>query len=161
MCARCPTASGPWCPAGAARKLHVDLPLLVLLLVLTAYGLLVLYSASGQRYGSGQRQGRYFLLAYAGHVRGRADQPRALVALVPLGLCRRRAAADRGGLCRCRSQGRPALAGSRRFPLPALGDHEARHADDHRLVPRAAHPAAAVPEVHRRLPADDRACPAA
>jgi hypothetical protein len=37
----------------------------VLLLVLTAYGLLVLYSASG-RYGAVVRQGRYFLLAYAG-----------------------------------------------------------------------------------------------
>jgi rod shape determining protein RodA len=52
-------------PPAVAARLHVDLPLLVLLLVLTAYGLLVLYSASGQDMGAVVRQGRYFLVAYA------------------------------------------------------------------------------------------------
>jgi rod shape determining protein RodA len=53
-------ARGP----GLAARLHVDLPLLVLLLALTAYGLFVLYSASGQSMGAVVRQGRYFVLAY-------------------------------------------------------------------------------------------------
>lgn len=47
-----------------AMRLHIDLPLLVLLLALTAYGLFVLYSASGQSMGAVVRQGRYFALAY-------------------------------------------------------------------------------------------------
>jgi rod shape determining protein RodA len=60
-----PDSVGPLTrPAGVARKLHVDLPLLVLLLLLTAYGLLVLYSASGQSMAAVSRQGRYFVLAY-------------------------------------------------------------------------------------------------
>lgn len=49
---------------GVATKLHVDAPLLVLLMLLTAYGLVVLYSASGQSMDAVVRQGRYFLLAY-------------------------------------------------------------------------------------------------
>lgn len=47
-----------------SQRLHIDLPLLVLLLALTAFGLLVLYSASGQSIGTVYRQGRFFLLAY-------------------------------------------------------------------------------------------------
>ncbi len=47
-----------------AMRLHVDVPLLVLLLCLTAYGLFVLYSASGQSIDAVIRQGRYFALAY-------------------------------------------------------------------------------------------------
>ncbi len=50
----------------AAMRLHIDVPLLVLLLALTGYGLLVLYSASGQDMGAVIRQGRFFLVAYAG-----------------------------------------------------------------------------------------------
>jgi len=49
----------------AAMRFHIDIPLLVLLLILTAYGLLVLYSASGRDMGAVIRQGRYFLVAYA------------------------------------------------------------------------------------------------
>ncbi|MEM1110945.1 MAG: rod shape-determining protein RodA [Pseudomonadota bacterium] len=49
---------------GAAQRLHLDLPLLALLAGLTAYGLVVLYSASGQDYGAVIRQGRFFLVAY-------------------------------------------------------------------------------------------------
>jgi rod shape determining protein RodA len=48
----------------AAMRFHIDLPLLVLLLILTAFGLVVLYSASGQQMGAVIRQGRYFLVAY-------------------------------------------------------------------------------------------------
>ena len=33
---------------GTLRRLHIDLPLLLLLILLTGYGLMVLYSASGQ-----------------------------------------------------------------------------------------------------------------
>ena len=49
----------------AISRFHIDVPLLFLLLALTAYGLFVLYSASGQDMGAVIRQGRYFLLAYA------------------------------------------------------------------------------------------------
>jgi rod shape determining protein RodA len=45
-------------------RLHIDIPLLLLLLVLSIYGLLVLYSASGQSMEAVYRQGRYILLAF-------------------------------------------------------------------------------------------------
>jgi rod shape determining protein RodA len=48
-----------------ASRLHIDIPLLLLLLVLTACGLVVLYSGSGKNLDAVVRQGRYFLLAYA------------------------------------------------------------------------------------------------
>jgi rod shape determining protein RodA len=47
-----------------ASRLHIDMPLLGLLVLLTVYGLFVLYSASGQDMGAVVRQGRYFVLAY-------------------------------------------------------------------------------------------------
>lgn len=47
-----------------ARRLHIDVPLLLLLLLLTAYGLFVLYSGSGSDMGAVIRQARYFALAY-------------------------------------------------------------------------------------------------
>ena len=50
---------------GISERFHVDLPLLALLLALTAYGLVVLYSASGQRLGAVIRQAEYFVIAYA------------------------------------------------------------------------------------------------
>ncbi len=49
---------------GIARRMHIDVPLLLLLLVLTVFGLFVLYSGSGKDMGAVVRQGRYFLLAY-------------------------------------------------------------------------------------------------
>ncbi len=62
-----PDAVGPLTrPPGVARALHVDLPLLLLLLLLTAYGLVVLYSASGQSMDAVLRQGRFFTVAYLG-----------------------------------------------------------------------------------------------
>jgi rod shape determining protein RodA len=48
----------------AAMRFHIDVPLLLLLLALTVYGLLVLYSASGQSMDAVIRQGRYLALAY-------------------------------------------------------------------------------------------------
>ncbi len=48
----------------AAMRFHIDVPLLLLLMLLTAYGLLVLYSASGQSMEAIFRQGRYVALAY-------------------------------------------------------------------------------------------------
>lgn len=47
-----------------AMRLHIDMPLLVLLLILTGFGLVVLYSASGQQMSAVIRQGRYFVVAY-------------------------------------------------------------------------------------------------
>ena len=51
-------------PPSAASRFHLDLPLLLLLLILTAYGLVVLFCASGQVMGAVIRQGRYFLVAF-------------------------------------------------------------------------------------------------
>ena len=60
-----PESAGPLNRAPSrATQVNVDIPLLILLLLLTAYGLLVLYSASGQDMGAVVRQGRYFVLAY-------------------------------------------------------------------------------------------------
>ncbi len=47
-----------------ADRVHVDIWLLAILLALTTYGLIVLYSASGRSIDTVYRQGRFFLLAY-------------------------------------------------------------------------------------------------
>jgi rod shape determining protein RodA len=49
---------------GLLERWHVDLPLLGLFLILTAFGLTVLYSASGRSIDTLYRQGRFFLIAY-------------------------------------------------------------------------------------------------
>jgi len=46
------------------ERFHIDLPLLLLLLALTAFGLIVLYSASGQSMSAVLRQAQYFAVAY-------------------------------------------------------------------------------------------------
>ncbi len=46
------------------RRLHIDPWLLLLLLLLTSFGLVVLYSASGQSTGAVVRQGRFLIIAY-------------------------------------------------------------------------------------------------
>ena len=51
-------------PPSAILRLHIDVPLLLLLLMLTLYGLFVLYSASGESMAAVTRQGRYFLVGY-------------------------------------------------------------------------------------------------
>ncbi len=47
-----------------SERFHIDFPLLFLLIALTVYGLVVLYSASGQRLGAVIRQAEYFVIAY-------------------------------------------------------------------------------------------------
>ncbi|MFK7828170.1 MAG: rod shape-determining protein RodA [Congregibacter sp.] len=60
-----PNSIGPLTrPTGLARQLHIDIPLLLLLLVLTTYGMFVLYSASGQSIDAVVRQGRYLVLGF-------------------------------------------------------------------------------------------------
>jgi rod shape determining protein RodA len=60
-----PDAVGPLTrPPSAAARVHVDLPLLLLLLALMGFGLVVLYSASGQDMGAVLRQGRFFALGF-------------------------------------------------------------------------------------------------
>jgi rod shape determining protein RodA len=49
---------------GIAERFHVDIPLLLLLMALTGYGLVVLYSAGGQQFSAVLRQIRFFLVAY-------------------------------------------------------------------------------------------------
>ena len=63
---RMPEAGAPFTRPGVARQWHIDPPLLTLLLLLSGYGLLVLYSASGQSVQAVLRQARYFALAYVG-----------------------------------------------------------------------------------------------
>jgi len=46
------------------RRLHIDPLLLLLLLLLSCYGLIILFSASGQTEAMVRRQGFYFLVAY-------------------------------------------------------------------------------------------------
>lgn len=48
-----------------SQILHLDIPLLFLLLILSSIGLMVLYSASGQQMSTVMRQGTFFLIAYA------------------------------------------------------------------------------------------------
>lgn len=48
-----------------ARRLRIDLPLLFLILLLAIFGLVVLYSATGQDTDVVMRQGRFFLLGLA------------------------------------------------------------------------------------------------
>lgn len=49
---------------GFLRRLHIDLPLLSLLIMITVFGLVVLYSASGQELGAVIRQSRYLVFGY-------------------------------------------------------------------------------------------------
>ncbi len=49
-----------------AARLHIDVPLLLLLMVLTVYGLIVLYSGSDSDMGAVIRQARFFALAFLG-----------------------------------------------------------------------------------------------
>ncbi|MBA6413213.1 rod shape-determining protein RodA [Parahaliea sp. F7430] len=58
------SGSGLSRPPSVWQRFHLDLPLLILLLIVTALGLLVLYSASGQDMGAVLRQGRFFLVGY-------------------------------------------------------------------------------------------------
>lgn len=48
------------------RTIHVDPILLLLLLLLTGFGLYVLYSASGQDIGTVKKQAKFFAIAYVG-----------------------------------------------------------------------------------------------
>ncbi|MDB4470929.1 rod shape-determining protein RodA [Deltaproteobacteria bacterium] len=60
-----PVGSGEFARrSDTASRFHVDIPLLLLLLALSVFGLVVLYSASGQQMGAVVRQGRYFVVAY-------------------------------------------------------------------------------------------------
>ncbi len=51
-------------PVSLWMRLHIDIPLLMILLLLTAYGLVVLYSAGGQNVYYVERQGVFFIIAY-------------------------------------------------------------------------------------------------
>lgn len=51
--------------ARLAERLHIDFFLLLLLLLLTVIGLTVLYSASGHNLQSVEKQGTFFMIAYA------------------------------------------------------------------------------------------------
>ncbi len=66
------------------RRLHIDPWLLLLILLLTGFGLVVLYSASGQSLGMVLRQGRFFLVAYVAMVLIAQLDPERIKRLAPL-----------------------------------------------------------------------------
>ncbi|BFM17751.1 peptidoglycan glycosyltransferase MrdB [Maricurvus nonylphenolicus] len=51
-------------PISFWQRHHIDIPLLLSLMLLTAYGIVVLYSASGQEGHYLKRQGAFFIIAY-------------------------------------------------------------------------------------------------
>ena len=65
------------------QRLHLDFVLLLLLLLVTGYGLVVLYSASGQSLGTVQRQAGYFVLAYLAMLVAAQVPPQMLCRLAP------------------------------------------------------------------------------
>ena len=130
---------------GAARMLlalKLDGPLLVGLGLIAAYGLVVLYSASGQSVGMVIRQIGHLGMGTVAMLVLAQVNPNFLRRLSPwlyvigvfLLLHRRRHGGDR--------QGCAALAGPGSAALPAVGNHEAGGADDVRLVPARATAAA-------------------
>ncbi len=70
---------------GALQRWHIDLPLLGLLLVLAGFGLMVLYSASGQDPGRVIRQGVYWLVALVAMLVVAQVSIKDIKALAPLG----------------------------------------------------------------------------
>ena len=122
--------------------LKLDGPLLVGLGLITLYGLVVLYSASGQNWnrvidGAIRAALGGFAMCALAQVKPAFLRRLAL----PLWIARRHPA-DRRRHHRPHRQGRAALARSRVHPLPALRNHEARGAHDLRVV--AARSAAAA-----------------
>lgn len=65
---------------GLLQSLHIDLPLLVLLIILSAFGLIVLYSAAGSELHFVQRQSIFFALGFT---------TMFIVAQVPLAMMQR------------------------------------------------------------------------
>ncbi|MBB3169277.1 rod shape-determining protein RodA [Simiduia aestuariiviva] len=66
--------------AGLMQSLHIDLPLLVLLMALSAFGLIVLYSAAGSELHYVKRQAVFFVLGFIGMF---------IVAQIPLSMMQR------------------------------------------------------------------------
>ena len=64
-------------------RLHIDLPLLILLLILCSAGLMILYSASGQSWVTVQKQGVHYLLGLTAMVVAAQIPPRLYQVLAP------------------------------------------------------------------------------
>ena len=60
------TPSGPVKPQGPLDFIHLDLPLLIALIMLCGFGLIVLYSASGQDVRQIERQAIRLGIAFMG-----------------------------------------------------------------------------------------------
>ena len=69
------------------QRLHIDVPLLLLLLLLTGTGLIVLYSASERDSGVLQRQCQYLLIAYVSLFALAQLKVRAYQRLAPIAYC--------------------------------------------------------------------------
>ncbi len=131
--------------SGAARillALKLDGPLLVGLGLVAAYGLVILYSASGQDWSTIVRALLRLGLGTVAMCALAQVNPRILRAGGAADLRARHPAADRRRRHRLHRQGRAALARPRLHPLPAVRDHEARGADAVRLVAARARAAA-------------------
>lgn len=64
-------------------RIHIDLPLLILLIVLCASGLLILYSASGQSIAMVQKQAIHYLIGFTVLVVAAQIPPRVYQLLAP------------------------------------------------------------------------------
>ena len=127
-----------------ADRVHIDIWLLAILLALTTYGLIVLYSASGRSIDTVYRQGRFFLIAYGVMFAIAQFDLERIKRFAPFAYCGRPVSAGAGALRRYYRQGRAALADDRRLSVSAVRDHEAGGADGGGVVSVGAYPAAAV-----------------
>ncbi len=127
------------------QRMHIDGPLLILLLTLAAGSLFVLYSASGKNWDLLIKQASSFGLGLLSMVVIAQLEPRFMARWVPLGLRRRCIAAGGGGRDGPQRHGRhPLDQHSGGDSLPAVGIHEDPDAGHHCLVPVQAHLAAAA-----------------
>ncbi len=131
-------------------RFHIDVPLLLLLLLLTLSGLLVLYSASGQSMEAVYRQGRYIALAYVIMIVAAQINVQSYARWAPwfylLGIALLVAVILVGD----GAKGAQRWLKIRQFSLPAVGDHEAGGAVGNRRISGGAGPATALLPCYRR-----------
>ena len=126
---------------GAARvlfALKIDGPLVIGLALIAAYGLIVLYSASGQNMPTIYRTVARLAIGTVAMLLLAQINPNFLRRSTPWLYAVGVPAAAGGRGHRPHRHGRAALAGPEAVPLPALGADEAGGADDVRLVPARA-----------------------
>ena len=141
--------------ASFLQRIHVDGPLLVILLTLAAGSLFVLYSASGKNWDLLLKQATSFGIGLVSMFVIAQLEPRFMARWVPLAYVVGVLLLVVVDVMGHNAMGPRAGSTSRGDPLPALGIHEDHHAGDHCLVPVQAHFAAA-PQACGDQPGADR-----